>query len=198
MSKVLYIILISLFSLTVFSCSDDKEEYSATGTTDTPDTPSSISGTLLFTDNLTGTELGSIVYDSTNDFLFHNRSRESSTNDCNIRRYKFSDGSLSTVFKEEYCQFNYGLRLFSNELWVIGTYDKRLLRLNGLDNDTLNNLGYFPSGTWGGSYGGSDNLTEVGDLTLTNGNIYLVTHNMVTSEQHNGIRILNGSGFTSF
>ena len=108
----------------------------------------------------------------TNDFLFHNRSRESSTNDCNIRRYKFSDGSLSTVFKEEYCQFNYGLRLFSNELWVIGTYDKRLLRLNGLDNDTLNNLGYFPSGNWGSSYGGNDNLTEVGDLTLTNGNIY--------------------------
>ena len=34
MYKVLYIILISLFSLTVFSCSDDKEEYSATGTTD--------------------------------------------------------------------------------------------------------------------------------------------------------------------
>ena len=34
MNKVFYIILISLFSLTVFSCSDDKEEYSATGTTD--------------------------------------------------------------------------------------------------------------------------------------------------------------------
>ena len=34
MNKVLYIILISLFSLTVFSCSDDKDEYSATGTTD--------------------------------------------------------------------------------------------------------------------------------------------------------------------
>ena len=34
MNKVLYIILISIFSLTVISCSDDKEEYSATGTTD--------------------------------------------------------------------------------------------------------------------------------------------------------------------
>ena len=34
MNKVLYIVLISLFSLTVLSCGDDKEEYSATGTTD--------------------------------------------------------------------------------------------------------------------------------------------------------------------
>ena len=192
MKKGLFILLIFCFSLTFISCTE-KDEH-----TTTTDTPTSISGTLLFTDNLTGTELGSIVYDSTNDFLFHNRSRESSTNDCNIRRYKFSDGSLSTVFKEEYCQFNYGLRLFSNELWVIGTYDKRLLRLNGLDNDTLNNLGYFPSGNWGNPYGGSENLTEVGDLTLTNGNIYLVTHNTLTSSQHNGIKILYGSGFTSF
>ena len=32
MNKVLYIILISLFSLTIISCSEDKEEYSATDT----------------------------------------------------------------------------------------------------------------------------------------------------------------------
>ncbi len=38
MKNILHIILISLFSLTVFSCSDDKEEYSATGTTTTTDT----------------------------------------------------------------------------------------------------------------------------------------------------------------
>ena len=34
MNKILHIILISLFSLTIISCGDDKEEYSATGTTD--------------------------------------------------------------------------------------------------------------------------------------------------------------------
>ena len=34
MKKILFIILISLFSLTIISCSDDKEEYSATGTTE--------------------------------------------------------------------------------------------------------------------------------------------------------------------
>ena len=43
MKKFLQIILIFLFSLTVFSCSDDKEEYSATGTT--APTVSSISPT---------------------------------------------------------------------------------------------------------------------------------------------------------
>ena len=35
MSKVLYIILISLFSLTIISCSDEEEEYTATSTTTT-------------------------------------------------------------------------------------------------------------------------------------------------------------------
>jgi len=34
MKKFLFIFLISCFSLTVISCSDEKEEYSATGTTD--------------------------------------------------------------------------------------------------------------------------------------------------------------------
>jgi len=34
MKKGLFILLIFCFSLTVISCSDDKEEYSATGTTD--------------------------------------------------------------------------------------------------------------------------------------------------------------------
>ena len=34
MKKVLFIFLIFCFSLTIISCSDDKEEYSATGTTD--------------------------------------------------------------------------------------------------------------------------------------------------------------------
>jgi len=49
MNKVLYIILISLFSLTIISCSDDKEEYSATGTTENTTT----TGT---TDNTTTTD----------------------------------------------------------------------------------------------------------------------------------------------
>ncbi len=34
MKKFLFVFLISCFSLTIFSCSDEKEEYSATGTTD--------------------------------------------------------------------------------------------------------------------------------------------------------------------
>ena len=47
MNKVLYIILIFLFSLTVISCGDEKEEYSATGTTD---------NTTTTTDNSTTTD----------------------------------------------------------------------------------------------------------------------------------------------
>ena len=44
MNKVLYIILISLFSLTVISCSDDKEEYSATATVTTTTDNTTTSG----------------------------------------------------------------------------------------------------------------------------------------------------------
>ena len=47
MNKVLYIILISLFSLTVFSCSDDKEEFGTTTTTST-DTTTSTSESVKF------------------------------------------------------------------------------------------------------------------------------------------------------
>ena len=40
MKKFLFVFLISCFSLTVISCSDEKEEYSATGTTDNTTTTS--------------------------------------------------------------------------------------------------------------------------------------------------------------
>ena len=65
MKKFLFVFLISCFSLTVISCGEDKEEYSATGTTDnttatdtTAPTVSSISPTknqsvFLITDNIT-------------------------------------------------------------------------------------------------------------------------------------------------
>jgi len=68
MKKVLFIILIFCFSLTIISCSDEKEEYSATGTTDnttttdtTAPTVSSVSTTadnqssVSITDNITVT-----------------------------------------------------------------------------------------------------------------------------------------------
>ena len=45
MKKVLFILLISCFSLTVISCSDDKEEYSATGTTDNTTTDNATTDT---------------------------------------------------------------------------------------------------------------------------------------------------------
>ena len=47
MNKVLYIILISLFSLTVFSCSDVKEESTTTDdTTTTTDTTAQMGGSI--------------------------------------------------------------------------------------------------------------------------------------------------------
>jgi len=68
MKKGLFILLIFCFSLTIISCSDDKEEYSATGTTDnttatdtTAPTVSSVSTTadnqssVSITDNITVT-----------------------------------------------------------------------------------------------------------------------------------------------
>ena len=97
--------------------------------------------------------------------------------------------------------------MFANNKWYIETKQRRTKQhkttkipvdINFVDNDTLNNLGYFPSGNWGGAYGGSENLTEVGDLALTNGNIYSVTHNPLGSPQHNGILILYGSGVFSY
>ena len=56
MKKILQIILITCFSLSIISCVDDEEEYSATGTT--APTVSSISPTknqsvFLITDNIT-------------------------------------------------------------------------------------------------------------------------------------------------
>ena len=71
MNKVLYIILISLFSLNIISCSDDKEEFSATATTTTDTTAPVIAEVTVVTtptnDNtpnytFSSTEAGTITY----------------------------------------------------------------------------------------------------------------------------------------
>ena len=153
---------------------------------------------LLFRESYNGTELGSLVYDTKNDYLFLSLHKETNSNNCYIRRYEFSDSSLTTVFKEDYCTKNYGLRIFNEELWVIGTLDRRLLRLRNLNNDNLTYVGYFPSGIWGTSNGGNDNLTEIGDITIVNGNIYYVSHDVNSANQNNGIQILYGDQYKKF
>ena len=45
MKKFLFVFLISCFSLTIISCSDEKEEYSATGTTDNTTTDNTTTAT---------------------------------------------------------------------------------------------------------------------------------------------------------
>ncbi len=71
MNKVLYIILISLFSLTVFSCSDEEEEYTETATTTTDTTAPVIAEVTAVTTPTTDTtpnytfssdEAGTITY----------------------------------------------------------------------------------------------------------------------------------------
>ena len=60
MKKELFILLIFCFSLTIISCSDDKEEYSATGTSDnttTTDTTAPTVSSISPTDNQSGVSI---------------------------------------------------------------------------------------------------------------------------------------------
>ena len=65
MKKVLYIILISIFSLTIISCSDEKEEYSATDDTTADNTTTDNTTTdNTTTDNTTTTDTTSPTVES--------------------------------------------------------------------------------------------------------------------------------------
>ena len=60
MKKFLFVFLISCFSLTIISCSDEKEEYSATGTTDnttTTDTTAPTVSSISPTENQSGVSI---------------------------------------------------------------------------------------------------------------------------------------------
>ena len=71
MKKILFVFLISCFSLTIISCSDEKEEYSATGTTDNTTTTDTTAPVIAEV-----TAVTTPTNDSTPNYTFHQPKQE--------------------------------------------------------------------------------------------------------------------------
>ena len=100
MKKGLFILLIFCFSLTIISCSDDKEEYTATATTTTDNTCTDNTTTDSTTYNyFTGSTVTVNFLRSDNSLMGESGTWCNSLNDCNCGLAFSSSGaaSLSTM-----------------------------------------------------------------------------------------------------
>jgi len=107
-----------------------------------------------------------------------------------ILKYSFDKMTVATVFEYE-SQWDYGLRLINNELWLVRTYDEGFDRFTGLQDKTLTLANAYFDGA------NLDALNEIYDLALSEGDLYIVAGNPLTSAQHNGIQRIDGSSFNS-
>ncbi len=75
------------------------------------------------------TEITGFAYDAINDQLFWIKSRWHYNNE--IMRYKISTGQYDYVYSYQ-SQWDYGMRIVGNDLWLVKTYDTSIVKLSSL------------------------------------------------------------------
>jgi len=134
-------------------------------------------------------ELCGITYDAAENAMYINKCTGGRRNN-KIMRYSFSNNSIRKVF-EIPDQLQYGIRIFDDNLWLANTYRESVIRLGSLDQPALTEIADY----FGGEF--NTDLTEVVDLALSEGDIYFITGNFLTSDNHQGIQTLPGPDFDS-
>ncbi len=132
-------------------------------------------------------ELCGLDYDAINDALFITKCIFVDQR-IEILRYSLATHTVKQVYQYQ-GSFDVGLRVFDDELFVAKTYGNSILRLNNLDKPWLNEVAdYFGDQSL-------DEMNEVNDITLVDGDIYMVHGNFHGGEQHDGIQKLTAPGF---
>lgn len=184
---------INVLSGTLVSRGDVDSEYNYDSGPQLPDTQQ-VKVTNLFengsfsVNGFYGPELCGVVYEPVGDALLVTNCDHGGAN--LVLKYSFETQLVTTVY-EYTSQHDYGLRLFDDELWIIRTYDKGLLRLTDLQNETL---------TLVDSYFGNvadDELAEIYDAALSEGNLYFVAGNHTGPDQYTGIRAIEGPAYSN-
>ena len=169
----------------LYSCTDDDSNPN----TPNPN-PDYFAVQQLFADtSWTNQEMSAMVYDDAGDNLYYIRSTNSTSNQ--LRRYNFATGEIDTAFSYS-SQWDYGMRIFGDDVYIVRSYDYSILRLTGLSTGTLTKVNIYPD-----SIIHNQALGEIIDISLVNSNLYFICGNMLTSMQHNGIQYLQGPGFTT-
>ena len=136
-----------------------------------------------------GSDLCGMAYHETTDSLFITRCG-GSFEDHNILRYSFETDELIEVYRYE-SQNDYGMRIADGDLFVLRTYDESILRLTNLDRPRLKVVDDYLAGL---------NLAEMDekyDIAIFDDDYYLVAGNALTSDQHNGIHVVEAPNYNA-
>ena len=132
------------------------------------------------------TEVTGLAYDSTNDQLFWTKCRSRYNNE--IMRYNIATEQYDYVYSYQ-SQFDYGLRIVANDLWLVRTYDTTIVKLSSLSNYPITvQSTYLPGGV-------PPSLHNVNDLAIIGGNMYLVSGNFLSIPTYNGLLCSRGPNF---
>ena len=134
-------------------------------------------------------DLCGMAYHESTDSLFISRCA-GSFEDHNILRYSFETDVLEEVHRYP-SQNDYGMRIAGDDLVIVRTYDESILRLTDLDRPRLTVVDDYLAGL---------SLTEMNekyDIAIFDDDYYLVAGNALTSDQHNGIHVLEEPNYNA-
>ena len=133
-------------------------------------------------------ELTALAYDPATDLLFWVKGRHQLNNE--LMRYNFSNGQIEDVYSFE-SQYDYGLRVFGTDLWIVRTYDTSLVKLSSLASTSLVvQAQYTPMGP-------QPSFHDVNDIAMVNGDMYYVTGNFLVIPKYEGLQCLRGPNYSS-
>ena len=133
-------------------------------------------------------ELTAMAYDAADDMFFWIKGRPSANNE--LMRYNFSNGRIEDVYSFT-SQYDYGLRVFGNEMWIVRTYDTSLVRLTSLAGAApVVQASYMPRGS-------QPAFHDVNDVAMVNGDLYFITGNFLVQPKYEGLQCLRGPDYSA-
>jgi len=133
-------------------------------------------------------ELTALAYDPATDLLFWVKGRHQLNNE--LMRYKFSNSQIDDVYSFE-SQWDYGLRVFGANLWIVRTYDTSLVKLTSLAGTSpVVQAQFTPMGP-------QPSFHDVNDITMVNGDLFFVTGNYLNIPKFDGLQCLRGPTYSN-
>lgn len=184
------VIVMLLFSIILLSCKKDEAPNLVDNTTSNK--VNEYSTRQIFTEPWgaadANTEVTGLAYDSTNDQIFWTKCRWQFNNE--LMRYNLVNNQYDYVYSYQ-GQYDYGLRIFRDDLWLVKTYDTTLVQFSSLSSFPISiKKTIVPTGT-------QPSVHNINDIAFVAGNMYAVNGNVLSIPSYNGLQCLRGPNYNS-
>lgn len=170
---------LSIVTVALVGCSDPTDVT-------TPTIGSSTLDGVILRRTLERGELTGLAYDPASDAIYVLEDVHSG--DQTLHRFDYVSRDLVPILTFG-GQHDYGMRFVDGELWLAQSYDDAVARITDLDGT--------PSVGHRIELAATPGLNEVNDIAVVSGDIFVIAGNMTTNDQHNGLQVIPGPGYST-